>query len=65
MRGLLDNPLFIYFGAAAFLSLAFTVFLGFNMPKFGFKKHRFFALLTLALALLHILSILVSGYFLA
>ncbi len=41
------------FGIAAIISLIITVFLGFNIRRSGFKIHRFFALLTLTLAVIH------------
>lgn len=48
------EPIFVWFGAAALLCLFVTIFLGFNIGKYGFKIHRFFALLTAVLALLHL-----------
>lgn len=62
MSWLLGKPVFVYFGAAALLSLGATAFLGFNIAKFGFKKHRFFALMTLALALIHLLGAPLGWY---
>lgn len=62
MSWLLDKPVFVYFGAAALLSLGTTAFLGFNLSRFGFKKHRFFALLTLSLGLIHLLGAAFGWY---
>ncbi|GAB4030060.1 MAG: hypothetical protein Fur0012_05340 [Elusimicrobiota bacterium] len=48
------EPIFVWFGAAAILCLFVTIFLGFNIGRYGFKIHRFFAMLTGILALLHL-----------
>ncbi len=44
-----------YFGVAAFLSLSITIFLGFNIKRYGIKKHKFFAILTGIFAVIHLI----------
>lgn len=47
------NELYEYFGIAAIISLFITALSGFYMKKLGFKKHKIFAVITLAAALIH------------
>ncbi|MEW5950647.1 MAG: hypothetical protein GX447_08860 [Elusimicrobia bacterium] len=48
-----DRPLFVWFGLAAGIFMTAAVFLGFNMRRFGIKKHKAFALLAFLFAILH------------
>ncbi|MFH1368506.1 MAG: hypothetical protein ABII64_05195 [Elusimicrobiota bacterium] len=48
-------PLYIWGGIAALISLVLTAFYGMNTGKYGMKKHKIFAYITLALVLGHAL----------
>lgn len=56
----LDEPIFVYFGIAGFCCLLITIFLGFKIQKFGFKKHKLMAIVTLSLILTHIILAIIN-----
>lgn len=51
----LGKPLFIWLGILTYILLTFTIFLGLNVRKFGFKFHKIIAILTFLSATLHLI----------
>ena len=59
-------PIAIWFGIFTFLSLVITLSLGIAFHRYHkpvFRYHRFFAFLTLLLALIHITYVILKTYF--
>jgi len=53
----------IILGVATYVFLLITFLIGFRFIKASFKKHRFFAVITLVLATLHAASFIYMNFF--
>ncbi|MDD3875258.1 MAG: hypothetical protein PHT69_01410 [Bacteroidales bacterium] len=53
----------IYLGIATYSFLLITFLIGMRVIKAGFKKHRFFAIVTMILATLHAGSFIYMSFF--
>lgn len=55
-----NKPVFVWFGILTFIMLVITLIIGFNIKKFGFKAHKTSAIITVLLAIIHLIGALLS-----
>lgn len=54
----------IYIGIATYIFILITFLIGMRVIKLSFKKHKYFAIITLVLATLHAASFIYMNFFL-